>query len=728
MVRAVTGEGRTVPRFDFGDEAMACPLCGGGLRIIKTRHRRVISLAHGPFEARELIKQCRNRCCPPLRSATLAQLIKPGRKYAYDLVVYVGLARYIAGLQREEIERLLRDEHGIEVSDGSVTELSDLFLGYLEALHIARAPALREALGDDYPMHLDATCERGKGGLFVCISGWKDRQWVLWAARVHSESGANLTPVVDKAVSLFGKPICTMRDLGEGCANAVAPLQQAGVLDLVCHYHFLAAVGRSLFKRLYDKLQELLRNNGIRTEMRALLRDMRKYSSVDRTQERFGRGTIREELKALVLWILEGDGHSEPPFPFSLHHLDFAQRCQQAQQKADSWVPRSRTAPERRALACLDRLVEQLDTVQHFKSTLKELETRRAAFCELRQVLRLSNAELPRGDRRTAQEHLTGLELSRLEQIKQAVDHYTKTIEGRITAREKRAKKQNSSYSIILRYLRQYGPHLFGHPSKRDENGNVVDVANRTNNIAEHFFGNQKQQLRRRVGRGQLGRDLEKQPAQVALVTNLQDPEYVRQLAGSLDQLPAAFAAIDDGGISTLPALLRDNRDTQLRSVLRNLLEQTAAEAPAASNPEKTYHHELSEPTEEEIAASADEIRQMSKDELQARTIPTIASELSPKTRKPLQPRDPRLPPPGTVIERWYGGKIHRVELLEQGFRYRGRVYPTLHKVALAFTKKPQNSFSFFGLTQPWSEAFKHLRGRRLNKHNMLNFSSATEF
>lgn len=724
MVRAVAGEGQTTPRLDFVAEAVECPDCGDEVRIQKSRLRQVITLAHGPLEVREIRKQCRSRRCPPLRSAQLAHLVRPGHKYGYDLIVHVGLARYLAGLQREEIQCMLRDDHGIELCAGSVTALCDRFLSYLEVLHVARAPVLREALGDGYPMHLDATCERGKGGLFVCIGGWQSRHWVLWAARVHSESGANLAPVVEKAVELFGQPGATMRDMGEGCANAAESLRKAGVPELVCHFHFLAAVGRCLFKQRYDKLRDLIRKTRCRADMRALLRDMRKYNSTDRTEDRFGRGTLRDDLKALVLWVLEGDGHADAPFPFSLPHLDFAQRCLQARQKAEPWVPRPCTAPERLALACLERLVERLETVRGFSTTVKELEKRKAAFGELREVLRLSNAELPRGDTRTTQEHLPALELLRLQQIKQAVDQYTKDIEGRITARQKRAKQQDSTYAVILRYLRRYGPHLFGHPVKRDEDGRVVAVVGRTNNVAEHFFGSQKQLLRRRVGRGQLGRDLEKQPAQVALVANLRDPEYVRLLAGSLDQLPETFALFDSDGLSSLPMLIRDNRDSQLRRVLRRLLEEPTTPPTTDSKAEQSPQPELAAPTEEEITASAHETQKLSDDEFRARTTVSIAQKPEPDP----SPRDPRLPPPGSVLERWYGGKAYRVEVLERGFRYRGRIYPTLARAGRVFTGRSQNGFDFFDLSLSWSEAVTRLRGRRLGRRTMIDLPSATEF
>lgn len=487
MVRATAAVGRPLPQIDFVAEADHCPQCGSGLHVQKSRRRQVVTLAHGPIEARKIRKVCRDNGCSPPGSRTLAQLVKPGQKYAYDLVVHVGLSRYMAGLQREEIRRVLWDDHGIELSAGSVSALCDRFLCSLERLHVARAPVLREALSNGYPMHIDATCERGKGGMFVCIDGW--RNWVLWAARIRSESGENLTPVVDKTVSLFGKPIATVRDMGDGCARSVESLHKAGIPDLVCHYHFLAAVGKKLFGHLYDALKGMLRMTRCRADMRVLLRDLRRYSPTNKNDGRFGEGTVRDALKALVLWILEGDGSSDATFPFSIPYFEFSRRCLQAGQRAESWVCRPRSLPERQALACLERLVARLERDPRFSPTLDELESRWGAFCELRDVLRISNAELPRGDVRPTQKHLPALELLRLQQIKQAVDQYTTDLVKRIPAEEKGSKKPKSTAGIILRYLRLYSPHLFGHPAKYDEQGRVVAVVERTNNVAEQFFG-----------------------------------------------------------------------------------------------------------------------------------------------------------------------------------------------------------------------------------------------
>jgi hypothetical protein len=711
MLRVVAGEKRSLPNIDFAVEAEHCPDCGGGLNVHKSNRRQVVTLAHGPMQAREIQKQCIENGCPVLRSSALTRLVKAGQKYGYDLIVHVGLLRYLCRLQREEIRDALCNEHGIELSAGSVSALCDRFLIYFEALHVARSPSLREALGE-YPLHLDATCERGKGGLFVCIDGWKG--WVLWAARVPSENADNLAPVIEKTVHLFGQPVATVRDMGTGVARSVESLRKAGIPDLICHYHFLAAVGRSLFKTLYDKLREMIRQSGCRAEIRTLLRDLKTYSSFDRKKGRFGLGPIRDELKALVLWILEDNGHSDAPFPFALPHLDFAKRCRHVDKKIEQWIGRPRKVTETRAIECLQHLVKRLENTPRFSVTVKELDARWTAFCELRDVLRLSKAELPRGDIRTMQTQLPALEMLRLQQIKQAVEQYTSDIEKRVAAKKKEAKRSKTAAGIILGYLHQYYPFLFGHPLKQDEKGCVVAVVQRTNNVAEHFFGKEKQQLRRRVGRGQLGRDLDDQPAQVALVANLRDPDYVHHLVGSIDKLPEAFADLDNAMSAERPTLNRENRNSQLHRLLREMLK---ASAPCHEKEQSSAAVRLPMPQVKDPTVAKQEISELLNPELRAQKMMAL-----PK------PRDPRLPPTGTKLVRWYKGRAHRIEILENAFKWRGKTYLVLSDIVQAIVKSRRDCYVFLGLKVPWPQNEVKIRGRRLNRSTMVDLPVTTEF
>lgn len=90
-------------------------------------------------------------------------------------------------------------------------------------------------------------------------------------------------------------------------------------------------------------------------------------------------------------------------------------------------------------------------------------------------------------------------------------------------------------------------------------------------------------------------------------------------------------------------------------------------------------------------------------DELAPATLPEgrkqakAQGEIPPKMPRSMV-RDPRLPAPGTVLSREHKGFAHEVEVLEQGFRYRGRDYRSLSAIAKEIAGTPWNGFTFFGL------------------------------
>ena len=209
VVRATAGAQESIPCIDFVAEAEHCPLCGEAVQAQKSKRRRVVTLAAGTFVAREVRKRCGSDSNHPvLLSEKLSCLVPPRQGYGYDLIVQVALARYLRNLQREEIRTELLAEQGIVVCDGSISNLCDRFLRLLEGLHRRRAPALRAAMHGGYPLHIDATSEHGKGGLFLCLDG--RRAWVLHAVKIASENAEELRPCVEgrSAAAAIPLPLC----------------------------------------------------------------------------------------------------------------------------------------------------------------------------------------------------------------------------------------------------------------------------------------------------------------------------------------------------------------------------------------------------------------------------------------------------------------------------------------------------------------------------------------
>jgi len=559
-----------LPQVHFGPETSTCADCNADLHVQKTRTRTVVTRAYGEFVAHETVLECSASptVCPTVGSAVLARLVKPGHRYGYDLVVHAGLARYLHTQQREEIRAELRAE-GLDPGAGTLSTWCDQFLVYLEALHVHRAPVLRAAMATGYPLHLDATCDQGRGGLFVCLDGFRD--WVLAAARISTEREALLSPVIEKTVALFGEPLATMRDLGEAGAKAVAPLRERGILDLVCHYHFLRALGIKLFDKPYKELRTLLQQSAVAADLKTLLRELHRHQDAAPTLRDgpFGSGLVRDGLPALVQWVLEGTGTKDLAYPFGLPHVDAVIRARELPHVAEQFLPCPRSQPEWVALGRLTYTARKLDA-EPFVRLIHELQDPWQAFCEFRDVLRLTNAELPGAPSGAHQLELPALELARLHEIEEAFGAYEKRLSG----------NHSSAAATIRTYVERYRSNLFGHPAIRATNGAVLAVVSRVNNALEHLFGQEKQLLRERVGRAHLGRDMEQQPAQAALVRNLRDPSYVQLLCGSLDRLPEAFADLDARNLVPPTSSLRDQRRATLRRITRSIMDPAAGKRP----------------------------------------------------------------------------------------------------------------------------------------------------
>ena len=59
---------------------------------------------------------------------------------------------------------------------------------------------------------------------------------------------------------------------------------------------------------------------------------------------------------------------------------------------------------------------------------------------------------------------------------------------------------------------------------------------------------------------------------------------------------------------------------------------------------------------------------------------------------------DPRLPPPGNMVERQYKGQMIRVVVLQEGFEYEGQRYRSLSAIAKEVSGTHTNGFLFFRL------------------------------
>jgi len=549
--------------------------------VQKTIRRHGVTLAHGPFVARETALVCAADCRKdgaPItcRATALTACLPPKGVVGYDVIVFVGLQRFVAHRQREEIRLALSTEYGIALSDGEISHLYRRFLAYLEALHEARADKLRAALAADggWPLHIDATGEDGRGTLLVAFAGW--RHWVLGAWKIPTERAETILPKLLGVVDKFGAPCAIMRDLGRAMKDAADGIVAAlgrPIPVLACHMHFLRDVGKDLLVDAHDRLRDLFRRFDVKKGLRTLARDLGRALGKDIAQARKGlldwqrtdEGHVLPDgqaglatVRALAQWVLDFhvDGEDQG-FPFDQPYLDLHDRCQTACRAADAFLRLPLTDPKvQKNLRRLRRILDPIDAEIPFRKVAATLHARAALFAELRDALRLRTK--PSGKSPKAPTVLSHEQAAAdLRDIQTAVDDLTASLVQRRPERGP-AQDQRQAIDIVLAHLSRHGRFLWGHAIQLPPNaGGGIRLVDRTNNGEETLFHHFKRGERRRSGRKILSQDMEQLPPAAVLALNLKNADYVSILCGSLDNLPQAFAELDAGNRRRSSLVLR---------------------------------------------------------------------------------------------------------------------------------------------------------------------------
>lgn len=536
-----------------------CPVCGGPKWAVqKTSPRQGKTLAHGQFTARQTVHSCANGCHHPngatVTATSLAELLLPGSVAGYDVMVLVGLKRFLEHRQREEIRTALIDDHGIRLSTGEISNLMKLFVDYLARLHRACSEPLKAALMSDggWPMHVDATGEHGRGTLFVVMAGW--RQWVLGAWKVATENAGLILPCMRETVRQFGAPCAVMRDLGRAVTPAVNELVEDLGIEipvLACHQHFLADVGKDLLEPTHAALRDLFKRTEVRKKLRELARDLgrelgetiedarkevRNWQSQADTGHRIPSG--REGLavvRTMSQWALDYPADATGlDFPFDRPYLALYDRCLTTLRATDAFL-RTPSDDQKvvRALKRLNRLLVPVESEVPFHGIVVRLRRRAELFDEMRDLLRLA-AGLPEDE--TQQE---------IEDMRKQFEKWVASLNERRPARGP-ARDIREAIDVILEHIKKHGRNLWGHAILLQKGAcTTVRLVSRTNYLLENSFKHMKHGERRRSGRRILTQDLEHLPAEAMLVYNLERDEYVKIVCGSLDRLPEVFAQLD---------------------------------------------------------------------------------------------------------------------------------------------------------------------------------------
>lgn len=528
--------------------------CGGKLREQWLESRCPRGILLGEPLLMHHIKQCPD-CRRVYRCERLGELIPPHGNYAFDLIVAVGLARFLEQKQNREIQQELQNRFRRLVPCTTISHLANTFLDCLAAVHddgAARVNALIHRDGG-YALHLDGTCEAGTDTMFAAIDGRSGL--VLVSEKMPTENKEDIAGLIRRCVKLFGQPISVMRDLSDSIDLAVkAEISDEAVVSLLCHYHFLENVGTRLCEKLHGNLTKRLRQLKVRAALKSVRRELVKGN---RTGPRLSEQQIVEILEnpkktlaldavqlrrylayLLLRWLDDyGTDLKGEYFPFDLPTLTFYRRCVKLDEVLGGLLGNYKLKP---------RQFQTFQTIQGKLAVVREdeelvmaaarLEKAQKLFSELRGILHFDSPV----NKPVLRQHPPRSTLAIALQIESRLKAF-RTKQERIVAGNSDADRRDDA-RVVLRYLDNYGKELFGHVICIEGRTKPILVA-RTNNVPEHCFAHIKQRLRRKLGLKQLTRCVQAMRAEVLLVANLNSQPYLDALYdGNLESMASVFA------------------------------------------------------------------------------------------------------------------------------------------------------------------------------------------
>ena len=529
------------PQFDFQPRLSACA-CGGKLQAYKTAQRTVVTLHVGTFHAHLKYRVC-DRCGQVLKPDELDRLVAPRCKFGFDVIEYVGRARFEHCLSQQAIQAALARRH-VAISLREIDGLGWQFLVYLSQAHRDSQAALQQflqAARGGYILHLDGTCEGDSPHLMSSIDELSGI--VFGNVKMPSENSGRIIPFLQDLQAAYGDPIALVHDMGSAILKAVAQVFPT-VPDTICHFHFLRDIGKDLLTDPYTAIRRRLRTHAVRGTLCTMVRALKAVIDNDpectASLHRYLRAGAAERQATrppptvgaylIAAWVVEAKSQANGlGFPFDRPHLILYQRLMHAWPALQA-LKTELSGPTARTITLLPLYKALQDPPLARMATV--MQNRMHVFDRLREALRIALPDSKDGlndtgatDIRTIRDKLTAFRRS------EAIEHLATT---------------DTVYRKMVRQIDKYHDRLLADPiTVHCARGSIQVQPQRTNNLMEQFFRDVKRADRRRSGTCALGPRLAAMLPDTPMVRNLQCADYMQIILKGSATLAQRFAGID---------------------------------------------------------------------------------------------------------------------------------------------------------------------------------------
>jgi len=336
-----------------------------------------------------------------------------------------------------------------------------------------------------YILHLDATCEGDSPHLLSGVDGITEI--VLENLKLASEKAEKIISFLQNIKQLYGNPLALVHDMGKGISNAVKTVFPDSA-DFICHYHFLASLGKNLFGKENDRIRARLRKHGIQGKLRKRVREYKSMidrdpavvqsltSTLEANSAQIGSSFTDIPLVAayaFVLWALEGKKQAQGyGFPFDRVYLSFYQRLK-ILHSALTQLKALHRGNRKDTKLYVKVLRDLIDTMEDsvLRKAAKSMQDKTAVFDKLREAMRIAmpNGHYGLNDRGDAFD---------IQTIEKAVEQFCRWVSA-----DERMSKQKG-YKKGIAQIKQYWEKLFSDPPVVETpTGKLTIQPQLTNNI-----------------------------------------------------------------------------------------------------------------------------------------------------------------------------------------------------------------------------------------------------
>lgn len=533
-----------VPVIEFRTDKVHCPCCRRELRVRHTDTRKVYSLHIGAFNAHRTFLFC-PQCNTIFAPENFEGITPPGSNIGYDVIVYIGKLIFCEHHTLEETQQQLKNRN-LSISTSEIAYLSQKFIVYLSILHQQAGALLKMHIQNNggYILHIDGTNEGASPHL---ISGIDEISgFVLANVKVPGEKKEQVIPFLEKIKQSYGNPLAVTSDMGVAFLGAI-PEAFPEIPNYICHFHFLRDIGKDLLDKQYSVIRSRLKYFGISSILRNRLRyyygDDTEDIELDRLDEiihsanhlKIGDSTtIKYLIHLLLFWALDGKNNGNGyGFPFDRPYVQFYDRLCILFEKLNNF--KAKAVENKQVERIINKLTNDLRPLMNDDRCHKDFQIiseKAKVFEQLRQALAIADPDSNKGLNDKGANVNIGT-------LKCRVTQFVKDL------KTQNDYKDNIEYEKIITQINKYWDMLFCDPiTISTKDGDMVIQPQRTNNIMEQFFRDIKKSHRRTTGNNSMSKRLQTMLADLPLLKNINNQDYMRIILNGKHSLAERFAEI----------------------------------------------------------------------------------------------------------------------------------------------------------------------------------------